>query len=182
VNVIAGTRGNDRIDLGSTVVQNIDHIDAGAGNDRVTGTSHADLIIGGRGRDRLNGGFGNDIYQFARGDGKDDLVDSDYAPNTDVLEFASGIAHDQLWFRQRGNDLELRVIGTRDQVVISDWYEGKENQIEEIHAGDGYMVLNSQVDHLVQAMAAFAPPASGDLNLSPELQIRLEPVLAANWH
>ena len=182
VNVIAGTGGNDRIDLGSAVVQNIVHIDADAGNDRVTGTSHADVLIGGRGRDRLNGGPGNDIYEFARGDGKDDLVDLDDAPNTDVLEFASGIAHDQLWFRQRGSDLELRVIGTRDQVVISDWYEGKENQIEEIRAGDGYLVLNTQIDQLVQAMAAFAPPASGDLNLSPELQIRLEPVLAANWH
>ena len=180
-NVIAGTRGYDNIDLSSTAVHNIDHIDAGAGNDTVTGTGGADIIIGGGGRDALNGGAGDDIYQFTRGDGRDHLFDFDDEPNTDMLEFASGVAHDQLWFRQADNNLELQIIGTSDQVVISDWYSGVNHQIEEIHAGDGYTILNSQIDQLVQAMAAFAPPASGELNLSPDLQIHLEPVLAANW-
>ena len=180
-NVIAGTRGRDSIDLSTTTVQNIDHIDAGAGNDTVTGTGSADIIIGGRGRDTLSGGTGDDIYQFARGDGKDRLFDFDNEPNTDMLEFAPGIAHNQLWFRQADNNLELQIIGTNDQVVIRDWYSGVNHQIEEISAGDGYTILNSQIDQLVQAMAAFSPPASGELNLSPDLQIRLDSVLAANW-
>ena len=98
-----------------------------------------------------------------------------------MLEFAPGIAHNQLWFRQADNNLELQIIGTNDQVVIRDWYSGVNHQIEEISAGDGYTILNSQIDQLVQAMAAFSPPASGELNLSPDLQIRLDSVLAANW-
>jgi hypothetical protein len=41
--------------------------------------------------------------------------------------------------------------------------------------------LNTRVDQLVQAMAAFAPPGAGELDLSPQLRSDLEPVLAASW-
>jgi len=75
----------------------------------------------------------------------------------------------------------VQVIGTADQIVVDNWYLGPGYQVELFEAGDGYNLLNTQVDQLVQAMAVFTPPASGETNLSPELQTQLEPVLAASW-
>lgn len=84
------------IDLSGTVLLNISQIDAGAGNDTVTGTSGNDVIIGGvgsdtlygkegndaldggSGNDSLHGDRGNDTYLFARGDGQDIVSDYDY--------------------------------------------------------------------------------------------------------
>ena len=93
----------------------------------------------------------------------------------------SGIRHDQLWFSQVGNDLSIEVIGTSDEAVIENWYVSSDHQIEKFQSGDGLTLLNTQVDQLVQAMAAFPAPASGKLDLSPELQSQLEPVLTVNW-
>lgn len=39
-----------------------------------------------------------------------------------------------------------------------------------------------QVNTLVQAMAAFAPPAPGETTLPPTYQTALAPVIAANWN
>ena len=62
VNVIAGTRASDTIDLRGTTLSNIAYIDSGAGNDTVIGTSAADTIIGGAGSDNLSGGDGDDTF------------------------------------------------------------------------------------------------------------------------
>jgi hypothetical protein len=42
-------------------------------------------------------------------------------------------------------------------------------------------LLDSKVDTLVQAMAAFAPPAAGQTTLPPAYQTALASVIAANW-
>ena len=181
LNVIAGTRGYDTIDLSATTVSNIERIDAGAGNDTVTGTGGRDVILGGAGRDVLNGGLGNDLYLFNRKDGRDRVVDLDANPNNDVIQWDSSVRHDQLWFSRLGDDLSIGVIGTRDEVAIENWYLGSDHQIEALLSGDGFTLVNTQVDQLVQAMAAFSAPAGGELNLSPQLHAQLESVLAANW-
>ncbi len=180
-NRIAGTRGYDSIDLSATRVSNIDYIDVGAGNDVVTGTVSRDVIVGGRGNDALNGGAGDDVYLFDRGDGRDRIVDLDLSVNNDWLQFGSTIRHDQLWFSRARDDLNISIAGSSDRVVIGDWFLGPEHQIEAVQAGDGYVLDHSRVDQLVQAMAGFTPPASGELDLSADLREPLEPVLAANW-
>jgi hypothetical protein len=43
------------------------------------------------------------------------------------------------------------------------------------------MLLNSQVDALVSAMAAFSPPSAGQTSLPANYQSALNTVLAANW-
>jgi hypothetical protein len=47
---------------------------------------------------------------------------------------------------------------------------------------DGQLLLNTQVEVLVQAMAGFAPPAAGETMLPQNVQEALAPVIAANWH
>ncbi|WP_427501730.1 hypothetical protein ACQE3E_23960 (plasmid) [Methylomonas sp. MED-D] len=43
-------------------------------------------------------------------------------------------------------------------------------------------MLDSQVENLVSAMTAFAPPAASQTTLPTEYQTALAPVIAANWH
>lgn len=53
------------------------------------------------GTDTLTGGAGNDTYVLGRGYGADTAIENDAtAGNTDMAQFLSGIATDQLWFKQ----------------------------------------------------------------------------------
>ncbi len=152
------------------------------GNDTITGTAAGDLLDGGVGSDNLMGGAGSDTYWLSRGSGADTIQENDAtAGQADVVRFDADIATDQLWFRQVGNSLEVSVIGTTDSFTISDWYLGSEYQVEQFKTADGETLLESQVQNLVQAMAAFAPPAAGQTTLPQNYAPTLNPVIAANW-
>lgn len=99
----------------------------------------------------------------------------------DRVQFGQEVAADQLCFTRSSNDLKVSIIGTSDSITIEDWYSGANYQVEEFRAADGSMLLQGQVHQLVDAMAAFAPPASGQLTLQPELQDALAPVIASSW-
>lgn len=47
---------------------------------------------------------------------------------------------------------------------------------------DDSVLLGSQVQQLVNAMAQFAPLDSGQLTMDKELHAQLDPIIAANWH
>ena len=53
--------------------------------------------------------------------------------------------------------------------------------VEQFKTSDGKTLLDSQVQNLVNAMAAFAPPAAGQSTLPAAYATALTPVLAANW-
>jgi VCBS repeat-containing protein len=151
-------------------------------NDSLTGSSGDDLFDGSGGNDRLEGGAGNDIYLFGRNGGVDTVIEKDAtAGNTDVLRFGENIANDQVWFRRVGSDLEASFIGTDDKAIINDWYKGSAYRVEQFQTADGKVLLDSQVENLVSAMAAFSPPAAGQTTLPQNYQDALAPVLAANW-
>ncbi len=178
-----GLEGNDELHGGGGA----DTLSGGAGNDSLYGDAGNDTLIGGTGNDRLDGGRGNDLYTFGRGDGQDVIDDFDPDANTDVLQFGAGISADQLWFSKKGWDLEVGVIGTQDKVTVSKWSfwgEGSwkdAQQIEQFRTADGKVLMGSQVDKLVEAMAAFAPPAPGEVTLSESHQAALNVVIATNW-
>ena len=149
----------------------------------LTGAAGNDTLIGGAGADKLFGGTGNDTYVFERGHGADLVTEDDNTVgNTDVASFGASIAADQLWFRQSGNNLEVSVIGTTDSMTLSNWYLGNQHHVEQFKTSDGKVLLDSQVQNLVQAMAAFAPPAAGQNTLPPAYASSLQTVNAANWH
>jgi len=115
--------------------------------------------------------------------GQDRIVDNDATQgNTDVLSFGAGVASNQLWFRHTGNDLEVSIIDTADRATVQNWYLGNAYHVEQIKTNDGKVLLDTQVENLVQAMAAFAPPAMGQTSLTASQQTTLAPVLVANWH
>ena len=75
------------------------------------------------------------------------------------LDFTGGIADDQLWFPQSGNDLRIDLMGTQTDVIVKDWFASSSNQLQEITAGG--LKLDSQVSQLVQAMASYSAAHSG---------------------
>ncbi|AMK76855.1 MULTISPECIES: calcium-binding protein [Methylomonas] len=149
-------------------------LSAAAGNDTLDGLGAADT---------LTGGTGNDTYILGRGYAADTVVENDAtAGNTDIAQFLAGITAEQLWFIHSGNNLEASIIGTSDKLVLKDWYTGTANHVEQFKTTDGALtLLDSQVENLVSAMAAFAPPAAGQTTLPTDYQAALAPVIAANW-
>jgi Ca2+-binding RTX toxin-like protein len=159
-----------------------DWLDGGIGNDSLDGGSGADTLAGGFGNDTLSGGVARDTYLFGRDGDQDTIFDVDSTPSVqDTLQFGSGIAADQLWFRKNNNNLEISIIGTSDKVTISGWYLDTAHHVEVLRLANGQQLLDTQVQNLVQAMASLAPPPSGQTTLSTNYQNSLEPVIAANW-
>ncbi|AXE35007.1 calcium-binding protein [Chromobacterium phragmitis] len=171
---IVGNGGNDSLYGGN----GNDLLEGGAGDDGLFGEDGNDTLRGGIGNDTLNGGNGNDTYRFGRGDGADLVQDSG---GQDALEFDKGIDASQLWFRKQNNSLEVSVIGGGDKVVVDNWFGNAANQLETIRSGDGKALAASQVQALVTAMAAFNPPAAGQMTLPADYQAALQPVMASSW-
>ena len=152
-----------------------------AGNDTLRGGDSADLLEGGTGNDRLEGGKGADTYLFGRGDGADTLVENDASRVQDVLKFGPDIDMQQLWFRKVGNNLEVSIIGGTDKVTLSGWYLGRDRQVEVIELANGQQLPSTQVEVLVQAMASYAVPPLGQVNLVGAYQTNLGNVIAGAW-
>jgi Ca2+-binding RTX toxin-like protein len=157
-------------------------IEGTVGDDWLMGTTGNDVLDGGAGNDQLAGLEGNDTYVFGQGYGNDVIYDYDSTTgNTDAVQFLSGVATDQLWFRQVNSDLEVSVIGSNDKVTLAAWYQGSQSHVEQFKTADGHILLDSSVENLVQAMAAFAPPPAGQTTLPQDYAATLNPVIAANW-
>src|SRR5260221_309385 len=177
--------------VGSATLVSIERFVGGDYNDSITGSSGAnelfgaggnDTIDGGGGADTLHGGTGSDTYVLGRGYGSDLIQENDAtAGNTDVAQFGSDVARDQLWFQQSGNNLVVSIIGTPDQFTVQDWYLGSQYQVEQFKTAGGSTLVEAQVQNLVNAMASFSPPAAGQTTLPSDYAQQLNPVIAANW-
>ncbi|MFN4166059.1 MAG: cadherin-like domain-containing protein [Ferrovibrio sp.] len=172
-NAVAGTVANDAL-TGTS------------GSDFLFGDTGSDTLAGAAGDDILVGGAGNDIYVIARGDGVDSISQTDIADaatSSDILRFSTGVAFDQLWFRQAGNDLRVDVIGeAASSVYLKDWYTDASRRIDSIETVDGSHGLSAgNVQALVDAMASYSPPPLGQTVLDNQIANDLAPVLAAAW-
>ncbi|WP_197329591.1 calcium-binding protein [Ralstonia syzygii] len=182
-----GGDGNDTLDGGA----DNDYLFGDAGDDTLLGGSGDDNLYGGTGNDTLEGGSGNDYlvghegsdtYVFNAGWGQDTINNYDTSTGrSDVIAFGEGIATDQIWFRRVNTDLEISMIGSTDKTTISNWYSGSAYHVNQFTTADGKQLLDTQVDSLVQAMASFSPPASGQTTLPQNDRDALEGVIAANW-
>lgn len=147
----------------------------------LNGSAGDDTLYGGAGNDTLNGGAGNDTYVLTRGNQIETVNQNDAASTNDAALFGNDVAQDQVWFQHVGNDLKVAIIGTDDQLLFKNWYAGSANHVDRFVAGSGAVLLESQVEALVSAMASFAPPPAGQLTLSNEQRAALDGVIAANW-
>ena len=154
-----------------------------SGDDQITGTDRDETITGSAGNDTIDAGGGSDRIFFGEGDGQDVINQLDTAAadaNTDTLVFDSALQTDELWFSRNGNSLQINIVGTDDQVTINDWYNSSDRQLDTIEVGSA-VLLNSEVDQLVNAMAGFdVPDGAGDV-VPDAVKQQLEPTLTAVW-
>ena len=155
-----------------------DTIYGGTGTETLNGYAGNNTFIAGTGVQTIIGGSGSDLYSYTAGSGQDTIIDSG---GTDTLQLGSGIATDQIWFQQQGNDLLVSRIGTTDNILIKDWYSGSSNQVDTFRTSDGHVLANTQVANLVNAMAGLSPPSLGQTTLPTDYATTLEPVISANW-
>ena len=198
-----GGDGNDRLFSGddNDLLQGDDGNDglfAGAGNDILRGGADSDSLwgeddddelYGGSGDDRLRGGSGNDTYHFSVGFGVDIIRNYNSIVNddVDVARFDDNFSVEDLWFSRVndtfGDDLRINVVGTNDQITIDGWYRGG-NQLDKFEVGSGtskFVLLNSQVDRLVTAMAAYSVPSGEGSVVTQEMKDALAPTIGAVW-
>jgi len=153
-----------------------------AGNDFIDGRGGNDILIGGAGNDGLWGGEGSDTYRFNAGDGNDAIVESDATPgNTDMLEI--GVNPLDLIFSRQNDNLEMRLRSSGDSVSIEEWYRGERHHVERFAGADNRVLLNTQVDQLIQAMAQFTAD-NGGITWDQAIDQRpsdVQAVLAAYW-
>ncbi|MBK8186313.1 MAG: hypothetical protein IPK77_03155 [Cellvibrio sp.] len=166
--------GDDSISAGS----GDDKLYGEAGNDTLSGDSGNDVLEGGAGNDTLNGGTGNDTYSFGSGFGQDTINNSD-SSGIDVAYFGS-VDLENLWFSRSGNNLIISQVGTVDNVTVTNWYSGASYQLDKIEVADA-VLLSSQVNQLVTAMASFSPPVGVGATYSQEMEAQLLPLLSNTW-
>lgn len=177
---LLGGAGNDRLDGGA----GSNRLYGAAGNDtlKVSAVANNNKFVGGAGDDMLHGSYYNDTYVFNRGDGQDTIVEKHGSrSSTDVLQLGSGVNPDDLWFKQNRKDLEITVGDTQDTVLVKNWYSSKSSRVERFEAADGRVLLDSQVQGLVDAMAAFGAHSGGESGLATDQRQQLEVVLASSW-
>jgi hypothetical protein len=149
----------------------------------VSGNSVANRLVGSSGNNLLNGGAGNDTYLYNRGGGKDTVVDHDATVgNSDTIQFGAGITPLDLMLTRSVNDLKLALHDSTDQVTIQNWYQGADNHVETIQAGDGRQLVNTKVDQLIQAMATLS--VSSGLTWGQAIDqrpVEVQAILAASW-
>ncbi len=175
-----GNDGNDLIEGGA----DNDWLYGGSGTDNLQGQSGNDWMAGNAGNDTLSGGTGNDIYFLDKGDNSDTINNYDSTGvENDKVQIGYYVTEDQIWLQRTGNDLQLTLIETNDKLTFSNWYSGSAYHVDSIELMDNSKhLLESQVDALVSAMSAFAPPAPGQTSLPEAYQATLNPVIAANWN
>ena len=92
------------------------------------------------------------------------------------------MSHEQLWFWQSGDDLRIGILNTSDKLTVEDWYSDSNAKIETFNTiDDSYVLLETSVQQLVDAMAAFAVPNSGSLDVPQNIQDDVQSVITTAW-
>ncbi len=152
-------------------------------NNRLTGNDAGNQLVGGAGHDTMRGGLGNDTYRIDRGEGRDVIVENDSTlGNSDFLQYEATINPLDLVISRQVNDLRLAVHGSPDQVTIKDWYLSTNHQIETVRAGNGTLLLSTQVDQLIQAMASFSQQSGLTWDQAIDQRPQdVQAILVASW-
>jgi Ca2+-binding RTX toxin-like protein len=146
----------------------------------LSGANGADTLRGGHGDDTVNGGGGNDTYLFGRGEGQDLLQDSGGA--ADKILYDGGINPLDLVISRQANDLRLSIHGSTDTVTVQNWFTSSSNRTETIQAGNGQILLSTQVDQLIQAMAGFTQQTGLTWDQAIDQHpTQVQNILAASW-
>lgn len=130
-------------------------------------------------RTPYKGGAGDDTYQYTLGDSLDTIFDS--TGNSDSVLF-NNVAYEQLWFWQSGNNLSIGILNTSDKLTINNWFSDPDAKIETFNTSDdNYALVETNVQQLVDAMAAFSALNSGSLDVPQNIQDDVKSVITTAW-
>jgi Ca2+-binding RTX toxin-like protein len=159
-----------------------------SGNDTLGGSGANDTFASSPGIDTLNGNGGFDSYEFSPTFGQttiNNLASDGVTTPRGEIDFGAGIASNQLWFLQSGNNLQIDVLGTNEQVTAAGWFAGNARaQVQTITAADT-LKLDTGVAQLVSAMATYsANNASFNPTTATQMptDTNLQAAVAAAWH
>ena len=116
-----------------------------AGDDEIYGTTDDETFNALQGNDTIYGGSGDDVYQFALGDGQDIIVEN---AGADTVEFIGGITPDQVKIERTGVDGEDLILHLFDVNG-----EPTEDSIRVIKAYQSYSVSGSRVEKVKFTLA-----------------------------
>jgi Ca2+-binding RTX toxin-like protein len=176
--LLLGGKQNDQLDGGN----GNDNLQGQDGDDILYGQSGSDTLAGGLGNDTLDGGAGNDTYLFEKESNSDVITNYDWSGTEDDRVFiGEGVSEGQIWFNKVGDDLQLTMIESNSKLTIRSWYASTACRVDSFTLSNGRSLLAFQVDNLVYAMNAFAPPLPGDTSLSPDYQVALNSLIFNSW-
>jgi Ca2+-binding RTX toxin-like protein len=168
-----GEGGNDTLNGGTKN----DRLYGGSGNDTLNGNAGNDILDGGAGNDTLVGGAGDDLYIFRSGGGQDTI--NAYGGGDDLLKFEN-LNPEDLWFGRNGNHLTIGLVGTQDQVAVSNWFVSNSYQIDTIEASN-MTLIETQLNQLLEAMASLGSPTGADGNWTEAQLESLNTIISAFW-
>lgn len=160
----------------NVIIGQVDKLTVGDGNNIIEDIATFSMVKLGEGNNHVV--LGGNMSTVEVGHGVNDV---EFSGSMGHLVFGSDINPNLLWFQHQEQDLQISVTGSNQQVTLHNWYASSSERPWDIMAGDHSMISYRNVENLVQAMAAFAPPASiSSMQADAELQ-RLQPMLASNW-
>ncbi|WP_298303281.1 tandem-95 repeat protein, partial [uncultured Erythrobacter sp.] len=139
-NTIGGLGGNDTLAGrdGNDILRGGDGNDTllgELGNDTLEGGAGDDQLDGGRGDDNLQAGADNDTYFWSLGAGQDRILDTG---GIDTVSIDASISIEDITVVRNGtSDVQLRVNGSSDRLLLQGVLSSTANQIETISFADG---------------------------------------------
>lgn len=120
----------------------------------IRGTEANDILTN-VGSATLIGNGGTDTYRLDQSQSSSTIINGSAAGTSPsgTVQF-TGVNPAQLWFDHAGLDLTISVLGTNQRATVQSWYGASGAQLESVQAGD-FTLQHSQIDALIQAMAAF---------------------------
>ncbi|MFT6350542.1 MAG: Ca2+-binding RTX toxin-like protein [Psychromonas sp.] len=155
-------------------------IDGNANSNRIEGNDGNDVLTGNAGDDVLLGGSGSDTYIFGADSGSDTIVNFDADPASVDIALFEEVSFEDLWFSRNGDNLQITHAGTDDQVIVNNWYNGADYQLDSINTSSS-VLLNNQVDQLVSAMATYDVPSGAGNVVPQDIKDQLQTVIAETW-
>ncbi len=177
---VAGTDSNNNLNFSATQLVGIARIDGRGGNDTLTGSASADLIVGGLGNDTMVGGDGSDTYLVGMNEGSDTIRDEGSVADADLLRYVAGVDYTQLWFYRSGSTLYIYQLGTTSYVRMTNWFITPENQLEGIETVDR-QITGADIEALTNVMTPMGSPVNGVITLTAQQQADVAAAQANYW-
>ena len=157
--LVLGTDGDDEITAPAGALNYTVH--GFGGNDiiRINPNTGNNIIHPGSGNNRIYGGSGTDTYVIGRGYGINTITAGNANNSTitpaarDLLVFRDDIRQDEVFFIRDGNNLEIHVTDSAENIVIFiDFFRLNQRQVVSITFGDGTVLLRQDLLNIVNQL------------------------------